>query len=365
MVRIGIAGLGEHIGIARQHIRGFLLQPNATISALYDPVAGQAEKYRKMFNLDQAMVCSTYDELVDNCDAVVVATPNAVHIPCVVDALKKGRHVLCEKPFSTDADSCADALVWQRLSGKVCMVGFCYRGIPAYRYMKKLVEDGYVGKVFYVRETICGGRITNPAVKREWRMQRLLSGPGALADFGVHMLDMTDWVLSSTCGRFTQVQCMEGLFVPQREREDRPGEMAVVDNDDVAVFNAKMENGTLVSFTASRIGGDHVFEIYGSEGYIGFFEDPFSLTICKNGKPKEVVKVPDELYMDSDRVPLKPFEINFYFQAEEFLAAIESGEKVATGFERGVYIQKLVDALHLSAMEGVSVPIEFTEEDLS
>lgn len=360
MVRIGIVGLGDRIGIAKNHIKGYLLQPDAVITALYDIIPGQAEKYKDTFKLDKAEICSSYEELLAKCDAVSICTPNAVHIPLAVEALKAQKHVLCEKPFSVDAGSCHDALVMEKLSRKVCMIGLCYRGIPAYRYIKELVGSGYVGRVYYVRETLCGGRIADPAVKCEWRMQKDLSGPGAVADFGSHMLDMTDWILRPSCGPIVQVQCMEGRFFQERQSEtsDR---MQAVTNDDVAVFNARMENGTLVSFTASRIGGDHIFEVYGSDGYVGFHGNPFEVTMNKRGGKKETVQVPDELYKVNPNVPAVPFDINFYFETREFLDSITKGADITTGFSRGLYIQKLIDALDYSAELGASVDIEFEE----
>lgn len=360
MVKIGIVGLGERIGIASNHVKGYLLQPNAVITALYDILPEQAEKYKEKFSLEDAKICSSYEELLSLCDAVSICTPNVSHVPLAVEALKAGKHVLCEKPFSVDAESCKDAIVMEKLSRKVCMIGLCYRGIPAYRYIKKLLESGYVGEVYYVRQTMSGGRIANPAVKCEWRMQEDLSGPGAVADFGSHMLDMADWVLHSSCGPITEVQCMLGQFFKERVSE-LDGEMQRVTNDDVAVFNTRMESGALVSCTASRIGGGFSFEVYGSDGYVGFMGNPFEIVMNKRGEQRKTVAVPDEIYKDNPRVPEVPFEINFYFETREFLDSIENGAKVTTGFARGLYIQKLIDALVYSAELGASVSVDFEE----
>ena len=81
----------------------------------------------------------------------------------------------------------------------------------------------------------------------------------------------------------------------------------------------------------------------------------------KRGGKKETVQVPDELYKVNPNVPAVPFDINFYFETREFLDSITKGADITTGFSRGLYIQKLIDALDYSAELGASVDIEFEE----
>ncbi len=365
MIRIGIVGLGDTIGIAKMHIKGYLChQDKAVITALYDIIPGRAEKYKEKFGLT-AKICGSYEEMLEEADAVSICTPNAVHISMAVEALKKGKHVLCEKPFGTNAEECQEAVNWAELSQRVCMFGLCYRGIPALCYMKELIDDDFLGTPYYLRSSLGGGRITNPDVRCEWRMQRGLSGPGALADFGSHTLDIADWLLRGLCGPIRMVQCMENCFIRSRLSVNGGGEKAV-SNDDVAVFNARMESGMLCSFTTSRIGGEHTLEIYGSQGYLAFSEDnPFTVTACKFGEnakagPKKELPVPEELYIDSETVPVKePFAINFYYETGAFLSSIETGRPVPTDFGRGLYLQKLIDALHNSAEMGTALAIDF------
>ena len=360
MVRIGIAGLGDHIGIAAMHIDGYLRQKDkCVITALYDIIPGQGEKYKERFNLSEAEVCSSYEELLSKCDALSICTPNVAHVPLIVEALKAGKHVLCEKPFSTDSASCEDALIYERLSHRVCMIGLCYRGIPAFRYIRKLLGEGELGKIYYVRESQGGNRIADLNVKREWRMTEALSGPGAVADFGSHMLDMTDWILRPLCGPITQVQCMEGTFVTERASEMGAG-LEKVDNDDVAVFNARLESGTLVSFSASRIGCDHTFEVYGEKGYLAYLGNHFQVVMHKYGEKRKELEVPKELYYD-EAMPETQFFENFFFEVKEFLASIIDGAPVTTTFSRGYYIQRLIDALQLSADTDTVIDIDFEE----
>ena len=368
MIRVGIIGLGDTIGIARSHIKAYRLMEDVKVAALYDILPGRAQGYKDSLGLEDAFVCDSVEELLAQVDAVTICTPNASHIDLTVRALNAGKHVLCEKPFAPQAKDCEPALKAAEDSGLVSMIGLCYRGIPAMRFLKHLVDSGELGDIYYVRESQGGNRIANPQVKCEWRMQRELSGPGAIADFGSHMLDMTDYILRSKCGRISKVQCMTGLFVQQRPSlED--GQPKGVDNDDVGVFQLQMANGALVSCAASRIGADHTFEIFGSKGYAGFNgERPFELTRSykeDNGgyKPgRETVPVPEFLYLQDPKTPVVPFEVNFYLQNREFIDAINGKVQTGTGFRRGVYVQRLIDALQQSAEQGQTVDTSGLEE---
>lgn len=365
MVRVGIVGVGNTIGIAGHHIEGYLRVPEAKITAVYDIIRERAGGYIEKYGLTEAGACGSYEELLELVDAVSICTPNASHIDLTVQALKAGKHVLCEKPFGVDAKKCEKALNYAEMSGKVCMIGLCYRGIPGYRYLKKLIDEGALGKIFYIRQSLGGNRIANPEVKLEWRMQKSLSGPGAMADFGSHMLDIGDMLIRETAGPITEVQCMSGTMIENRDRIHGTGR-GNVDNDDVAVFSARTKEGVLLSYTASRIGSRHTVEVYGSGGNAVFDgSDHFALQIQKKdpnggymGAP-ECVKVPEELYMVNENVPKKPFAINFYFEVKEFIEAIENGTQVETDFGRGSYIQRLIDALWESADCGRSVSIDF------
>lgn len=375
MIRVGIVGTGYTIGIASMHIKAYQRIPGVRITAVHDLLPEQAKEYVERFGLSDAVVCDTYAELLSRVDAVSICTPNDSHVALSIEALQAGRHVLCEKPFSIDAESCDAAVAAAEAAAEangagplVAMIGLCYRGIPGFAWMKQLISEGALGEIFFVRQSQGGARIADPRVKLEWRMQQALSGPGATADFGSHMLDMTDYLLRDRCGRIAEVQCMQGMFIPNRERIDQPGTAGLVDNDDVAVFNARMENGTLVSFTASRIGCDHTFEAFGSGGYIGFNgARPFELVFQQKDPaggyagPRETRPVPEALWKTDEAVPAIPFEVNFYHEVREFVRAIEDGTPTELTFARGRYVQRLIDAVQRSAETGAIVKTDFAE----
>ena len=364
MIKIGIIGTGNTIGIAGMHINAYKLCPDAVITAVYDILPGRAQSYIDQYELKDAVVCKNEQEVFEKCDAVSICTPNATHVELAVAALKAGCHVLCEKPFAPTAADCGEAVKYAKLTQKVAMIGLCYRDIPGFVYMKKLIDEGAVGKVFFVREEQGGDRIGNPQVKLEWRMEKDLSGPGALADFGSHKMDICDYLLRDSCGRIREVHCMQDKLIPEREIIGSPGQMGPVTNDDVSCWNCRTEKGTLYSFTASRIGAAFMLEIVGSGGKLTFHgARPFELTVQRkdpdggySSKP-EVVPVPQECYGPDEIAPREPMAINFYYEIRQFLDVIQKKRTTELTFERGRYIQELIEAAQRSADTGETVSL--------
>lgn len=353
-IRVGIAGTGYTVGIANNHVNGYkACADECELVALYDIVPGRAAKWAEEKGLN-VRICDTFDELLDCVDAVSICTPNYAHVPLVIRALEKGRHVLCEKPLSTDAEACAQAVRYGKSTDRIKMIGFSYRGIPAVRWMKQQIDANRLGRIHTWRETLGGCRIANPDVKLEWRMQKDLSGTGALADFGCHMLDLCDWTLHEVTGRICEVQGMTTCTIPERDRIFAEGRGPVT-NDDSATFNIRFESGTLASFVASRLGvARHTIEVYGEGGMMLFRDDRpdevetwfKALDGGYSGSP-EIVKVPQELVT-------KPW---FNAETKEFLECIRTGKQPERNFERALYIQQVLDAILESSETGCTVEL--------
>lgn len=351
-IRVGIAGTGYTVGMANAHVGGYRrCSEDCELVALYDIVPGRTQQWAKEKGLD-VRSCKSFDELLEQVDAVSIVTPNYAHVPLVIRALEKGKHVLCEKPLSTNAEACREAVRYGKVTDRVKMIGFSYRGIPAVRWMKQEIDAGRLGRIFTWRETLGGCRIANPRVKLEWRMQKDLSGTGALADFGCHMLDLCDWTLHGVSGEIKAVQGMMSTTVSERERIFETG-MGAVTNDDNAVFNVKFESGTLASFVASRLGVlRHTIEVYGEGGMMLFRDD----------RPNEVevfFKEKDGGYTGSAQTAAVPEELVtepwFDSEIEEFIDCIKTGRQPDRSFERALYIQEILDRILESGETGRTI----------
>lgn len=349
-VRVGIIGTGYTIGIAQQHVNAYKANERAELVALYDIMPGRAAEWAEKKGLKEVKICDTIEELFGMVDAVSICTPNVTHVDLVIKGLEAGKHVICEKPFTVSCEEGKRAVECAKKHPElVALIGFNYREIPAVKLMKKYIDEGKLGQIFICRQELGGPRIANPeGVLLEWRMQEKLSGTGALADFGCHMLDLSDYLLSGTQGRIIEVSSMINTFIKERtiigeNRKDK------VTNDDCAVFNARMESGTLLSFVSSRIGvPKQMIEIVGEGGMMVFNGNPNQLDVNfkdKNGGYSafkfETIEVPEELKGEEGHKGL----------VNEFINAILDGKQVVRNLERGVYIQYILDSLKKSADE--------------
>lgn len=355
-IRVGIIGTGYTVGIAAMHVTGYQhMKDDCALVALYDIEQGRAAQWAQEKKLTDVVICSSVDELLDMVDAVSLCVPNDQHVPLLLKAFEKGKHVLCEKPISVNADT-AQAALDAEPQDKIHMLGFSYRGIPALRYMKQVIDEGKLGRVFTYRETLGGNRIANPDVKLEWRMREDTSGTGALADFGCHMIDLCDWLLHKTQGSICEACGMYGRSITERA-DIRSGKLKPVTNDDSASFSLRLQNGTIASFVASRLGvARHTLEIYG-EGGMMLFRDDRPNEVEQWFKPlnagydfstkAEIIQVPDSFIT----APWQNAEF------EEFIAAIRFNHKPDRSLARGLYIQKIVDAVAGACEAGSTVEI--------
>jgi predicted dehydrogenase len=124
-------------------------------------------------------------------DAVVISTPNALHVPQAQAALRAGKQVLVQKPLATSAADARATVDLAAASGRVLFVDYSYRLLETAEALRAaLPEIGSVRAVSAAFHNIHG-----PGTGREWFVNPNLSGGGALIDLGVHLLDMLLWLL--------------------------------------------------------------------------------------------------------------------------------------------------------------------------
>jgi D-xylose 1-dehydrogenase (NADP+, D-xylono-1,5-lactone-forming) len=132
-----------------------------------------------------------YDEVVaaDDVDAVYVALPNDLHEEWTIAALEAGKHVLCERPLSTDAASAGRMAAASASYGRVLMEAHTTWFHPRTAAALELLRDGAVGEVRHIQAAY-GYRLRDPESYRT----RPENGGGALLDVGVHGVAAARWV---------------------------------------------------------------------------------------------------------------------------------------------------------------------------
>ncbi|MFN3330568.1 MAG: Gfo/Idh/MocA family protein, partial [Pyrinomonadaceae bacterium] len=175
-VRIGIIGTGY---IGNVHARIFAKDERAEISALYDIIHEKAEKTSRAVG---GKVCRSREELFENCDAVLVCTPNKTHVEIAVDALGHEKHVFCEKPFAVGLESAKVLLEKAQNSKCKFQVGHNRRYAPVYVKLKEILQSD---KPHSAHIKMNRGELKNPA----WTGDPSITG-GFLYETTIHLFDM-------------------------------------------------------------------------------------------------------------------------------------------------------------------------------
>jgi len=195
-------------------------------------------------------------------DIVDICTPPGTHAEIASAAAAAGKAVICEKPLAISYAQAASALDAVRTAGVLNAVGFNYRRLPAISLMKRMVDEGAVGKVRLVRAFWLSDEFVDPAIPYDWRFDRAVGGT-TIADLGSHLIDMATWM----AGGIAEVCGQSETFV--RERSNR-----AVSVDDASSALVRFESGARGVFemarTAVRRPCDFTIEVNGASGTLVF-----------------------------------------------------------------------------------------------
>lgn len=263
-------------------------------------------------------------------DVVIIATPNYLHAPIAMEALKNNKHVLCEKPLTTKVTDSERMVRIAKEQKLVLKTGFNHRHFPHIAKAKEICDSGILGDLYYVRAHYGhGGRKGYDA---DWRMNAELAGGGQLMDQGVHIIDLGRWFL----GDFVQVSGFTNNF--------HWGSDTIEDN---SFFSMKTAKGQVlhahVSWTQWK--NSFLFEIFGSNGYLrltglaGYYGSP---TIVQGLKVPPAV-VPVESVFEFSSV-----DVSFTNEWRAFRHAIDTKSPVLASGEDGLEVLKLVMSVYES-----------------
>ncbi len=190
-LRIGIIGTGW---IAGSHIVSYMKQPDVEIVAGADLIPGKAAAFFKKHGLENVKTdYASHKEMLDDeslhLDAVSVCTYNRQHVEPSIYALRKGVNVLLEKPMCVTLEEAVELCRVEKETGKVLSIGFQPRFDANMKMIKRIVESGELGKVYYI-QTGGGRRRGIPTPFGTSFIEDKTAGLGALADIGCYSLDM-------------------------------------------------------------------------------------------------------------------------------------------------------------------------------
>ena len=181
-VKWGIIGTAN---IARWGmIPGMKQAVNCELYAIAGRSLEKAESYKQNYGFTKAY--GSYDELLDDPEvqAVYVPLPNDIHVKWVTEALKKGKHVLCEKPLALNAEEAQLMYDTAKANGVILMEAYAYLHSPYIKSLKDDIKSGIIGDVDYVDTSF-----VTQGYKEDFRLHKELGG-GAFYDLGCYCTTM-------------------------------------------------------------------------------------------------------------------------------------------------------------------------------
>jgi predicted dehydrogenase len=366
MLRIGVLGGGAWAELA--HLPGFKRDGRCELVAIADPDVAKAQRLATMFGIPD--VYSAHEELIgrDDIDVIDICTPSLTHFPLAWAALEAGKHVLCEKPVAEHFTDTRRAAELAKAKGRKTKVGFTFRYSPAMRYMRRLIDGGFVGTPFIYNGYEQNSQWLDPATPL--RQEDHLADPSVLQissiqTYGAPIMDLAHHFMGS---RFANVVGTMKNFIPERMVR-ATGAMMRMNIDDGDIFIGEFASGALGSIQTSfvTVGNYPGLEarVYGSEGALicRLVEENGICESLKGATAGQVefrdIVVPSEFYPPGGTRRETWRSLVFAYLIHSFVSEILSGGENEGNFEDGAHVQELINAVTLSFRERrwVSIPL--------
>ena len=356
-IKVGIIGTGW---IAEAHLKAYQQCPDVQFVGMADLVPGKAEAFCDQFGVDKTGInfYNSHKELIDNeeLDCVSVCTYNATHAECTIYALEHGVNVLLEKPMCVTLEEAIAICKAEKASGKILSIGFQPRFDPNMQMVKKIVESGELGEIYYI-QTGGGRRRGIPTPFGTSFIEKETAGIGALGDIGCYSLDM---VLNAI--GYPKPLTVSGyksdFFGKSTKYSNKPEYADIFGVDDFAAGFVRLEGGIILDFRIAwamhlDTSGDTIIlgkhgglRIPSTECWNGSIGGP--MTIYHDVAGKQVETVIPELE--------NPYD-NFYLKIRSFLDASMNGGEPPVPSSQIIYNQAIIDGIAKSAELGREIEI--------
>lgn len=347
-IKVGVIGVGS---ISLEHLNAYQKHPNVEIYALCDLDSEQLNKRGEKFGINRLFTSAEEMLKLPELQAVSICTWNAAHAPLAIAALQAGKHVLCEKPMATNAKDAQAMANAAKESGKLLMIGFVRRYGNDCTILKDFINQGSFGDIYYAKATYLR-RKGNPG---GWFGDKARSGGGPLIDLGVHVIDLTRYLMGNPKPVSVYGATFQKLF-DRRDVKSDPGYRAagatdhdICDVEDLASAMIRYDNGSVVTVEAS-----FSLNIAKPVGRIELFGTKAGAKL----EPDLEIYTEMNGYMADVKLPMKTsldFDGLFQNEINHFIDCIVNGSKCISPAEDGVTLMQILDAIYESAATGHEV----------
>ncbi len=362
-VKIGIIGTGW---IASSHINAYKNMPDVEVVALADLVPGKAQAFAEQYGITGARCYLSDEEMLaaeKDLDGVSICTYNTQHAPCAIHALRAGVNVMLEKPFTVTLGEAIEVMRVEKETGKILTIGFQPRMSANMKMIKKIVDSGELGKVYYLQAG--GGRRRGiPTPFGTSFIAKDTGGVGAVGDIGSYSLDMllkaVDYPKPLTVSGYTSAYFgkdpgyypLHPEYASAFEVDDFSAAFVRLEGDIILDFRISWAMNMDTAGDALILGTKGGLRIPSTECWNGEFDRP--LTIYKYAGGLSGTPVQYE-------VPLSPTSNLFYDKLRSFVDAIKEGGKATVPTSEIIYNQAIIDGIVKSAELGHEVEIVIPE----
>ena len=267
MINIGVIGCGKIAQV--RHLPEYAAHPEARIAGVFDLCRERAETIAETYH---TKVYTSYKDMLADpeIEAVSVCVANAAHCEITVEALKSGKHVLCEKPMAVTLEQCEQMAQMAKQENRFLMIGHNQRLTKAHAKARKLIEQGEIGKILTFRTSFGHGGPETWAIdsRNVWFFDKKTAAFGAMADLGIHKTDLIQYL---TGQRVSAVTAYMGTL----DKKDSEGNPIGVDDNAICIY--EMDGGAVGTMTASwtHYGPeDNSTVLYGTKGIMYIYTDP-------------------------------------------------------------------------------------------
>lgn len=247
-MKVGIIGAGLQGKRRAQALQGY---DTAELVIVADADLARA---KVLADEKGCLAATDWEEVIARKDveAIIICTPPNLHALICLEALKRGKHVLCEKPLARTVEEAREVIKVAQENGLRLKCGFNLRHHPAISQAKRWVEAGAIGELIFIRCRYgIGGR---PNYEKDWRMDPEISGGGQLLDQGMHTLDLTRWFLGDFDSVFGSLQT--GFWNSR------------VEDNAFAILRTEKRQAASIHVSWTQWKNLFSFEVFGRDGYI-------------------------------------------------------------------------------------------------
>lgn len=239
MNRIGLLGAG---GVAQAHARAISNFKNVRLTKVYDLNAGAINNLCSNYGGSAA---NSFDDLINESDLVIVATPNFTHFKLASQVIINGKSVLCEKPMANNLNEAMVMNDLSKLSGGNAYMGFNYRFLPIVNTIREMIDNDTLGNIATIKLSFK----KNSALMRKnitWRDLSDSNGTsGAIGDLGVHLIDLIYYLFGEEVD-LNSIKSIQKTIVNEKQNT------AVAVDDDTYVCG-KLLNSVFFEIETSKV----------------------------------------------------------------------------------------------------------------